>query len=178
MIALTVDRAWRVTVLGEIELPMPVDRAWQHVRDFASFTTFDPFHARVHVVGGLPRVGSSLRIDHRFGPVRLRRRGRILRWQEGVGYAFSDLSERGARRGFPHVYSYRVVPIGCHACRLSISVRGRWTAKLLPRWAAKLWVGWVMAMTLGSVIPRLLLPPGTWRTNRQASSNAQAAPNR
>ena len=110
-------------------------------------------------VGRRPRAGAALAIRHRFLGFGVDRVGRILRWHEfdpadarPAGYSFSDLSARGPRHGFPHVFGYSLRPAGRNndRCRLQVAVRGRWTAPV-PRWAAKLWLWWVFAHVVLSV---------------------------
>ena len=73
--------------------------------------------------------------------------GRILTWHEGHSYSFSDLSLRGAQVGFPHVYEYRVISLGIDCSRLTVTVRGRWTATWIPLPARRSWLAFVMAQT-------------------------------
>ena len=74
------------------------------MRDFSWFTTLDPFHVRVRVIAPSYKPGARLVIEHRFLGIGFKRVGRILKWTEGSGYCFSDLSTIDARTGFPHVY--------------------------------------------------------------------------
>jgi hypothetical protein len=149
-----VDQRWRVTAHVAIDLPMSPSAVWPFMRDLTRFIAMDPLHARVTVIPrrGSARSGSSpagahLIIAHRvlgIGPDRV---GRILFWREGRGFAFSDLSRRGVRTGFPHVCLYELAPADAASCRLIVGARGLWTARWLPRWAVKLWIAWVMLET-------------------------------
>ena len=138
-----VHHSRRVECEVRIALPMTSRQAWGQLRDFHRYASHDHFHAGIAIAGQTPKAGAALRIDHRYGPFRVRRVGRILAWREGEGYAFSDLSRRGPRRGFPHVMAIRVRD-SAGGCELAIRVTGLWTART-PRWVAKGWLAWVMA---------------------------------
>jgi hypothetical protein len=71
--------------------------------------------------------------------------GRILHWRELNGYSFSDLSPRGPRHAFPHVYRYRLRPLSPTRCQVEVTVAGRWTTPLLPRPLVRLWLAWVFS---------------------------------
>jgi hypothetical protein len=71
--------------------------------------------------------------------------GRLLRWDEGRGYAFSDLSARGPGRGFPHVFFVTVEPGEGARTWLRVRVRGRWTARWLPAVLRQWWLRYVCA---------------------------------
>lgn len=79
--------------------------------------------------------------------IQILRVGRILKWTENVGYSFSDLSVRGVKKGFPHVYQYEIEPIDQMKCRIRVTVKGRWTAVRLPQWCIRLWLRFVMTIT-------------------------------
>jgi hypothetical protein len=132
----------RVRCEAVIALPMSARRAWGQIRDFHRYAAHDHFHAGFTIAGNVPRAGADLTIEHRYGPFGLQRVGRILRWREGDGWAFSDLSRRGRRVGFPHVLSMRLADTA-DGCELAIRVTGQWTAPT-PRWVARLWLWWVM----------------------------------
>jgi hypothetical protein len=154
----------RVECRAAIELPLPPLRAWGQLRDFTRFASHDYFHAEIHVDGNVPRAGAKLRLTHRYLLPRVHRVGRLLRWREWdqadplacCGYSFSDLSRRGPRRGFPHVFSYYLRAAGPGACQLEVVVRGLWTARAVPPWAARLWLWWVFGHVVNSVRNDLL----------------------
>jgi hypothetical protein len=156
MTRINVERRGRVECFAGLELPLSATRAWGRLRDFRTFAAQDFFHTDVRVDGGGPRAGAAIEIPHRFGPFRVTRVGRILAWEEGRGYRFSDLSRRRPRAGFPHAYRYELRPLGGERCRLEISIRGRWTLRVVPRWMVKLWLAWVFSHIVRSVENRLL----------------------
>lgn len=106
-----------------------------------------------------------IRLSHRYMGLRFERVGRILSWREGIGYAFSDLTRRGPRAGFPHVFSFRLEPVDDGHCRLHVRVRGLWTARAIPRWLARLWLWWVFSHIPRSVEAELLMYR-LWRKRR------------
>ncbi len=138
-------RDGRVDCRAAVPLSVPARGAWGQLRDFRRYASHDYFHADVRVAGGVPRAGAALGLSHRFGFVRVERTGRILRWREGCGWAFSDLSRRGPRVGFPHVFTAHVESAGPARSVLHLTVRGRWTAAWVPLWARRLWLAWVFA---------------------------------
>jgi hypothetical protein len=133
-------RAWI-----EVLLPLPPERAWGLVGDFARFAAVDPFHRRVQVRGGVPHRGAKLLLEHAAFGFAFFRRGRLLRWRENQALAFSDLSARGPRAGFPHVFSVTLEPLGEGSTLLRVEVRGKWTARWIPRPLARAWVFWICA---------------------------------
>ena len=135
----------RVTCRATFELPVSQSVAWGQLRDFRRFAAQDFFHASVRVSPGGPRAGAALELDHRFGPFRATRVGRILSWRELEGYSFSDLSPRGPRHAFPHVYRYRLRPLAPARCRVEITVAGLWTTRWLPGPLVRLWLAWVFS---------------------------------
>ena len=145
MIRVTVGKRGRVECFARLELPLSARQAWGQLRDFRRFAAQDFFHAVVRVAGGAARAGATIEIPHHFGPFRVTRVGRIIWWEEGRGYGFSDLSRRNARAGFPHAYRYELRPLEGDTCCLEITIRGRWTLRLLPRWAVRLWLLWVFS---------------------------------
>lgn len=145
MTACDVSQRFSVHVSATVCVPLSASAVWGQMRDFSCFTALDPFHVRVRVVAPGYRAGAGLVIEHRFLGIGFQRVGRILKWTEGVGYCFSDLSASGVRKGFPHVYCYRIQAVDEHTTRIEVSVRGRWTATLFPRWLVKLWLRFVMA---------------------------------
>ena len=141
----TVNKSWRVTCHATVEVPLGAGVAWGQLRDFRRFAAQDFFHESVRVAPGGVRSGAALEIDHRFGPFRVTRVGRVLAWHEGRGYSFSDLSRAGVRSGFPHVYRYRLSPAGEGRCVVDVTIAGLWTLRVLPRWAVRLWLAWVFS---------------------------------
>jgi hypothetical protein len=148
---LVVDDRWRVCASHSLDVPLSPGAVWGQMRDLRHFITIDPLHARVRFTdgapGSVPRRGTRLLIEHRLAGVGPDRVGRVLWWEEGRGYAVSDLSKRGVRVGFPHICRYEVAQRPDGGARLSITARGRWTATWLPRPIVKLWLAWVMFNT-------------------------------
>ena len=135
-------RQLRVTM--EVAVDRPAEVLWQRISNLPVFLTIDPFHEQV-VPAGKPGTGVHLTLTHLVLGARLERFGKILRWTEGSGYAFSDLSRRGAGRGFPHVFFVAIEPLPGDSsqrprCRLSICVRGKWTSRWIPVCLGRLWV--------------------------------------
>ncbi len=145
-----IDKMWRVNAWSEVILPVSARQAWGQMRDLPGFVSVDPLHTRVRFTDagrGSDPMGRSVLIPHRLFGVGPDRVGRVLRWREGSGYDFSDLSRRGVRNGFPHVCSYYVRQRSEHSCALRISARGRWTATWMPRPLAVGWLWWVLRST-------------------------------
>jgi hypothetical protein len=144
-VTVTVFKSGRVECIASATLPMTARRAWGQIRDFHRFACHDHFHRAISIDGSVPRAGAAISIEHQFGPFHVRRVGRIVRWREGDGFAFSDLSMRGIKRGFPHIMSIRVMDdVAKESCQLTLRVSGRWTLPS-PRWITKAWLGWVTA---------------------------------
>ena len=149
---IAIDDQWRVHATNSLIVPMRASVVWGQMRDLRWFLTIDPLHARAILdspTPGLPRWprGAKLVLSHRLlgiGPDRI---GRVLKWTEGCGFAISDLSKRGPRKGFPHVCCYELHRIDDRSCQISVSVRGRWTLRMLPRFIARAWLWWVMHET-------------------------------
>jgi len=140
------DKLGRVCVEVVLGLPVSAAEAWRALEDFEHFVTLDAFHRRVHADRPVRQVGTAIRIEHGVGPfLLLMRVGRVLRWDEGVGYSFSDLSARGRGVGFPHVYEYSIRSIGPNATCLTVRVKGRWTARWVPLPVVRAWLHWVMS---------------------------------
>lgn len=151
-----IDTARRVTIESAFDVPLPARWVWNEMKDLRHFATADPFHQKLEIEGETPRMGAPILIHHRYAGFRVLRTGRILRWRPGREFAFSDLSRRGARRGFPHIFRFRVEPIDDANSRVTITIRGRWTLKRLPRPAAWLWLWWVSRMTVDAASNHLL----------------------
>jgi hypothetical protein len=154
MMEITIHRSGRVVCDAVIALPLPTTAVWGQLRDFPSAACHDPFHCDVRIVDGVPRAGAKILLGHRYFFFRASRVGRLLRWEEGVGFAFSDLNRRDPRRAFPHVLSYELEPADV-GCRLRVRVTGRWTAAV-PRWAGRLWLRWVFGHVVRTVENQLL----------------------
>jgi hypothetical protein len=153
---ITLSHGGLVDIGAALEAPMSAASLWNRVGQFTYFTTLDPFHASVEIVDAAAGAGATLRITHRFGLFEVRRTGRILRWREGEGYSFSDLSQRGRRVGFPHIFTYRIEPLSPDSSRLRVRCIGRWTARFLPRWMIRAWIWWIMQRLLNAIRDELL----------------------
>jgi len=130
----------------ELCLDRPVDEVWSKMADFTRFTCIDPFHERVIVQAAEFRPGVDLILVHRLLGFRFLRFGRLLTWREGHGYAFSDLSGRDKRHGFPHVFFCSIESVGdsaLHRSRLTVSVRGKWTSPWVSRRLGMCWLRYV-----------------------------------
>jgi hypothetical protein len=134
----------KVSLRIEIELCRAAEEVWPEVADLTKFLTNDPFHVRLVVLQPPLKPGGAVRIDHRVFGLRFERRGRLLSFQEGRGYALSDLSVRDPRRGFPHVFIIDLEPLGPGRSLLSFRVKGKWTARWVPPFAARWWLLWVL----------------------------------
>jgi hypothetical protein len=118
---------------------------WSIIRDLPRFLTIDPFHDAVTLMRVSPAAGVDLVLSHNAFGCRFLRFGRIIAWREESGYTFSDLSPRGPRIGFPHVFIVKLDSINdpmdvAASSRLTIRVRGKWTSRLAPVWLGRLWV--------------------------------------
>jgi len=129
----------QVEVVISLTVARSPESLWNQIRDLPRFLTIDPFHDQVTLMRDQPATGVDLVLSHNAFGRRFVRFGRILDWQEGVGYTFSDLSARGPRVGFPHVFMVRIEPQGEHS-ELTIRVRGRWTLRLVPVWLGRQWI--------------------------------------
>jgi hypothetical protein len=138
------------------------EQLWKQISDLPRFLTIDPFHDQVTLMRRPPAKGVDLVLSHNAFGRRFLRFGRIIAWQEGVGYTFSDLSSHGPRVGFPHVFMVRIEPLAKEppglsrrpsppphkfglrdepgGSRLTIRVRGRWTSRLIPVWLGRRWI--------------------------------------
>ena len=156
------DARWRVRASCEVELPLNARAMWNLMRDFAAFCRVDPLHrlvrfpvdpgddegtTRSEAIVPYPPRGANIVICHRLFGVGPDRIGRVLRWREGIGFAFSDLSQRGVRVGFPHVCSYDLTALRTDRCVLSIGACGVWTARRWPRWLVRWWLRYVLLET-------------------------------
>lgn len=151
-----VDRRWRVRLAADLDLPIDADAVWRSVSDFRRFACLDIFHRRLEADDLKPQAGTTFSLEHGLLGLSLTRVGRVLHWHEGRSYAFSDLSRRDARKGFPHVYIYTLTPLKSGRCRFRLEVRGLWTARFLGRPLVRLWLGWILLKTATSIHNELL----------------------
>lgn len=120
-------------------------QVWALIRDLPRFLTMDPFHDEVTLMRDQPALGVDLVLSHNAFGRRFLRFGKIIAWREGSGYTFSDLSPRGPKVGFPHVFMINLQPLvvldsPLPHTRLNIQVRGRWTSPLVPVCLGRMWV--------------------------------------
>lgn len=145
---INIDMHWLVRAEYDLALQMSAATLWGQMRDVERFCAMDPLHRKVTVRSTtFPPRGAGMVIQHRLLGVGPDRVGRILRWREGRGYAFSDLSQRGTSVGFPHVCAYEIRATAADSCVLTISARGIWTQRLLPRILVRAWLGYVLCET-------------------------------
>ena len=163
---ISINPNWVVRCSAEVELALPATSVWGQLRDFQLYARQEFFHGQIQIEGGLPRCGAQLRMSHRYAGVRVRRHGRLLIWREGAGFSFSDLSLAGPRRGFPHVLTFRLEPLGEQGCRLHVRTNGLWTARL----GARLWLWWVFSHIVRSVRNELLMYQ-LWRKRQGIGAN-------
>ena len=112
----------------------------RRVRDLENFLTIDPFHERITLMREVPAAGVDVVLHHDAFGRRFDRFGRILWWREGEGFAISDLSPRDPRRGFPHIFTYRIQAHDEHSATLSVEITGRWTSRWIPTWLGRVWI--------------------------------------
>jgi len=135
----------------KLEIAMSLDVArspadvWALISDLPRFLTIDPFHDQITLMREQPAVGVDLVLSHNAFGRRFLRFGKIIAWREGSGYTFSDLSPRGPKVGFPHVFMINLQSLASPEdptplTQLSIIVRGRWTSRWVPVIVGRLWV--------------------------------------
>ncbi|MBW3598491.1 MAG: SRPBCC family protein [Planctomycetes bacterium] len=126
----------------EADIAAPPDVVWRRASDLPRFLVIDTFHDRVTLMRPRPAAGVDLVLSHNAFGRRFLRFGRILKWEEGRKYAFSDLSPRGPRHGFPHVFFVSVEPLSEEpiTTRLTITVRGKWSSRWIPITLGRRWV--------------------------------------
>ena len=135
----------------KLEIAMSLDvaisptEAWALISDLPRFLTIDPFHDRITLMRDKPATGVDLVLSHNAFGRRFLRFGKIIAWREGNGYTFSDLSPRGPKVGFPHVFMINLQSLASSneqkpLTRLSVIVRGRWTSRLVPVTVGRWWV--------------------------------------
>jgi hypothetical protein len=142
---LSKSRGRKIDIEFSLDVTRSPDELWNLISDLPRFLTIDPFHDTVTLMRNQPAKGVDLVLSHNAFGVRFERFGRLLAWQEGRGYTFSDLSARGPRHGFPHVFMINLKPLAAKdsaepRTRLTVHVRGRWTSRLTPACVGRLWV--------------------------------------
>ena len=149
-LALRAHKACRVSRRGsiikirfELSVPGSRDDVWSKISNVSNFACIDPFHCRLIVMGPELKPGVDLALEHVAFGFRFFRFGRLLRFHERRGYTFSDISRRGCRVGFPHVFIVDVEPSDGGRTVLSVQVRGRWTARWIPVPVGMLWLKFV-----------------------------------
>jgi hypothetical protein len=159
LIALRLHHRREVHLVGTLLLPLAAPAVWGQMRSFTHFVGLDPFHGPIRTPDGSTpsAAGVPIILGHKFGPLRLDRVGRILRWREGCGYSFSDLSRGGRTTGFPHIFTYDLRGRGSSASRLTITIRGHWTARWMPASVIQLWLRWVLGHTMHTIRNRLFM---------------------
>ncbi len=125
---------------ADIRFPVSIEQAWLTVSKVESFACIDYFHRKITRIDRPGEPPGRILIDHRLAGVGIIREGKIYGWREGTGYGFSDLSRRHKRRGFPHVYLFRLRREAEDRCSLRIEIKGRWTANWIPRPLVILWL--------------------------------------
>lgn len=143
MISIRITPNYRVDCKAAIELGEPVSVIWRRLLPWNIASTWDPFHWRILQLDGPNQLGGRIILDHRYGPICITRVGRLMRFNEEEGFAFSDLSTRDAQQSFPHSYSYDLEETATGGTRVVIRVRGRWTLRI-GRTLVWLWLWWVM----------------------------------
>jgi hypothetical protein len=141
-------RGASVNLRIEVEVPRPPGEVWGMIADLPRFACIDPFHSRIRVLGPALKPGVDLILEHCAFGISFPRFGRLLNWHDGQGYAFSDLSAHGPRRGFPHVFFVALTPAALGdrpGTRLTVTVRGKWTARYVPLWVRRWWLRYVCA---------------------------------
>jgi hypothetical protein len=146
----------RVDCSATIRLNLPAASVWGQLRDFRRYASQEYFHRDIRVAGGVVRQGARLRMLHAFAGISAERTGRILRWREGEGFTFSDLSLKGPHSGFPHVLSLRIESVDADVSVVHVCVRGRWTARWIPAFARRIWLFWVFAYVVARTRNELL----------------------
>ena len=142
-ISLPPRRRRAVKVRLELDVPYDQQQFWFSVADLPNFLTIDPFHEKVTLMRTEPQAGVDLVLSHNAFGLRFQRFGRILRWEEGRGYAFSDLPRNKFGIGFPHVFFVKIEAAddrGSALSRLTIEVRGKWTSRWIPATVARWWL--------------------------------------
>ncbi len=130
----------------EIDIPKSAEELWKIISDPEKFLCIDPLHSRVVVMGTCPLPRTDILLEHQILGFRFLRFGKILSWRLGKGYSFSDLSAKGPRFGFPHVFFIEISDLpeekktNRRRSKLSIVVKGQWTARWIPRALRHWWL--------------------------------------
>ena len=146
----------QVRMQADVPLPVRIEQAWKTISMVESFACIDYFHYRIRSEDPARPWGRIL-IDHGFFGFRHMRRGKIYGWRDGSEYRFSDLALRDKRRGFPHVYIFKLRPAEEHHCSLRIEINGRWTAAWIPRTLVLCWLHLIFAKIVISARSAILL---------------------
>jgi len=125
----------KVEIGLSINVPLNRKKLWNIISNLEKFLVVDPLHKRV-IIGN----DQEIILEHQVLWYRFLRIGKILYWDEGYGYAFSDISSRGSKKGFPHVFYINITSENEETSKLNIRVKGKWTEKLIPKVLKQLWV--------------------------------------
>ena len=160
MINTRIDRCGLVVADARLDLLLPAHRVAAEMLHLRSFITHDLFHAGVRAEQsnsfGEPAVRSKLTIEHRVLGLKINRTGHLL-WRDAErGFGFTDLSARNPSRGFPHSCHYHLRKTSAQTCSITLSVRGRWTARAVPRPLARLYINTVLGLSQRALEKHLL----------------------
>lgn len=142
MIEVALDDKWRVRLKTEFVIPATRNSVWEIISDFRRMVCTDHFHKHVEFTVGSGEVGSQFTIHHRFWGFGVTRMGRILKWQDGFGYWYSDLNQTNPQSTFPHVFFIELVDAGMMDCIVRVGVNGRWTTPHIGRLLTRSWLYW------------------------------------
>ncbi len=132
----------------QIEIARPFQEVWRDISDVKHFIQVDPFHIRLETNDSQIKQGTTFRLMHRAFGIQFLRVGKILKWEDEQGYAFSDLSSSGGSGMFPHVFFVSISPANKseepnNCTCLKVQVRGKWTSPYLPRLLIQFWLRYV-----------------------------------
>ena len=142
MMSVHVDAQRRVRLQASFDVPASRDVVWRSISDFKRMVCTDHFHTAVVFTKGEIHAGGEFNILHKFLGFAVTRRGRILRWKPGHGYAYSDLSIEDPGSAFPHVFFLDLLAKTPTRCNVSVRVAGRWTTRWVPQSLTRLWLWW------------------------------------
>jgi len=125
----------KVDISLSIHVPLNRKRLWNIISNLEQFLIVDPLHKCVRIENE-----QKIILEHEVLGYRFLRFGKILYWDEGYGYAFSDISSRGSNKGFPHVFYINITSENEETSKLNIRVRGKWTDKWIPKFLRNLWL--------------------------------------